>query len=104
MQEAAGFLTRMLTLPVQLERVLVRAERGDLEVRVAPGESLQRDVSRLEQALNRATMSVVFAALLVAGTQLYLAGEHTLGIAGYAGAGVALLAMLLMPGRRRGGD
>lgn len=100
MQEAAGFLTRMLTLPMQIEHLLTRAERGELELRFAPSESLQHDVSRLERALNRTTMGVIFAVLLIAGTQLYLAGEETLGLVGYVGAGLALLAMLVMPGRK----
>ncbi len=99
-QEAAGFLTRLIAMPAQVERVLTRAERGELELRFAPGAVLQRDISHLERSLNRATAGMVFAALLIAGTQLYLAGEQLLGLAGYAGAGVALVLLLLMPRRR----
>ena len=96
-QEIGTLLTRMVGLPGQIERVLTRADRGELELRVAPGEILQRDVGRLERALNRATVGVIFAACLIAGTQLYLAGEHIMGMAGYAGAGLALLILALMP-------
>ena len=43
------------------------------------------------------TVGVMFGTFLIAGTQLYLAGEHILGMAGCAGAGLALLALAVMP-------
>lgn len=95
-QEAALWLQRMIMLPALAESVLTRAGRGELEMRFTPSESFQQDINRLERSLNRVALGAVSAALILAGTQLYLAGEHTLGVAGYAGAATALLALVLM--------
>jgi hypothetical protein len=49
-------------------------------------------------AVNRLAGGVVFAALVIAGTQLVLGGERTLGLAAFAAAGVSLVWVLA--GRR----
>ncbi len=70
-----GELARaLLTMPRRLDSVLGTMERGELAVQVP---QLVERVDRLERAIRRAATTVIFAALLTAGVQLYLA-DHVL--------------------------
>jgi predicted unusual protein kinase regulating ubiquinone biosynthesis (AarF/ABC1/UbiB family) len=86
---------RAIQLPALAEDVLRRADRGDLTVQAAPTPELERQIARLERAGNRLAAAVVFAGLAVSSAILYTAGEHTLGAAGFALAGVTLLRVAL---------
>jgi len=67
-------IARFVTgLPKRTEALLTRAEEGRLDVRVP---ELKGHVVRLERAVRKLGASIVFAALLLAGTLLYL-GNHT---------------------------
>lgn len=91
--EELGSLARsLLTVPSKMDRILVRMERGDLTVQ-AP--EVSRQVTRLESALRQATAAILFAAMLLGGIQLYLAGEVTFGQVLIAGAGLCLLGVVL---------
>jgi hypothetical protein len=72
-------------------------ERGDISVR-APEVSQQ--VQRLEAAQRATTKGVVFAAFLIGGIQLYLAGQSIYSWAMLAGAGVTLLSLLFSSRRK----
>ncbi len=74
--------------------MLRRADRGDLTIRAAPSPELERQINRLERAAHRLAASVVFAGLAVSSAILYTAGEHTIGAAGFALAGLTLLRVL----------
>jgi predicted unusual protein kinase regulating ubiquinone biosynthesis (AarF/ABC1/UbiB family) len=74
-------------LPGRLEQLVGRVERGDLVVR---NPELERRIRVLDSSLRRASASVVFAAMVVAGV-LVLPTNNTLG---YALLGVSVLPML----------
>jgi predicted unusual protein kinase regulating ubiquinone biosynthesis (AarF/ABC1/UbiB family) len=85
--ELGGMARALLALPRRTEAMLSRMERGDLAVRVP---QLSRQVSRLERTIRRMAGIVVFAALLLGGIQLHLAGQVVFGSALFVGAGLAL--------------
>jgi predicted unusual protein kinase regulating ubiquinone biosynthesis (AarF/ABC1/UbiB family) len=64
-------LRRALELPARLENLLARVERGDLATR---HPETQRSMQRVERAVLRLVGAVIFAGLLLAGIQLFLAG------------------------------
>jgi predicted unusual protein kinase regulating ubiquinone biosynthesis (AarF/ABC1/UbiB family) len=77
------------TMPGKLDAVVGMAERGDLLVTARADPSLDRSLRRLARAINRLVAAVIFAALVLAGAQLYLSGERA---AGLIGVGLGLLA------------
>jgi hypothetical protein len=77
--------------------VLNKLEKGEVAVRVP---QLAERVDRLELAMRRMAGAVIFAALLVSGVQLYLAGQIVWGGLLLAGAASAL-AWLMFPRRGR---
>lgn len=90
--EEIGTLARsLLSVPTKMDRLLARLERGDVAVR-AP--EVSRQVNRLEAALRQATAALLFAALLLGGIQLYLAGQERFGQILIAGAGLCLLGVV----------
>ena len=94
--EGGKLLRTAVALPGQVEKVLARIERGDLAV-VAP--RLEQRVTRLERALRRLVAAVVFAALLLGGVQLGVAGQTEISWALLGGAALALLWLIVLPGR-----
>jgi predicted unusual protein kinase regulating ubiquinone biosynthesis (AarF/ABC1/UbiB family) len=70
-----------LKLPTQLDRVLTEVERGDLSVQTSLAPDARRSMRRLEQSINRLMWMVVAVGLLIAGANLYAAGEgNALGL------------------------
>lgn len=88
----------LLALPRRAESVLVKMERGELAVRVP---QLIARVDRIELAIRRLVGAVIFAALVMGGLQLHLAGHVRVGTVLLAGAGIALAWAILL--RRRKG-
>jgi predicted unusual protein kinase regulating ubiquinone biosynthesis (AarF/ABC1/UbiB family) len=82
----ANLLT-LSRLPGHLEQLVGRVERGDLVVR---NTELERRMRVLDSSVRRASSSVVFAAMVVAGV-IVLPSNNTLG---YALLGVSILPML----------
>ena len=82
----ANLLT-LSRLPGRLEQLVGRVERGDLVVR---NPELERRLRVLDSSVRRASSSVVFAAMVVAGV-IVLPSNNTLG---YALLGVSVLPML----------
>ena len=70
--ELGGVVQALLALPRRTETMLGRMERGELDVRVP---ELTEVIIRLERAIRRGVGGVVFAALLMSGVQLYMAGH-----------------------------
>jgi hypothetical protein len=67
-------------------------ERGELDVRVP---ELTQGIVRLERAIRRGVGGVVFAALLMSGVQLYLAGHVVFAAGLLACALISLVWMVL---------
>jgi predicted unusual protein kinase regulating ubiquinone biosynthesis (AarF/ABC1/UbiB family) len=82
----ANLLT-LSRLPSRLEQLVGRVERGDLVVR---NPELERRMRVLDSSVRRASSSVVFAAMVVAGV-IVLPSNNTLG---YALIGISVLPML----------
>lgn len=96
--EAVDIGRSLVVLPRELEAVLRKLDRGQLKVQ-AP--QITRELARLELTLRRLLGGVVFAGLMVSGTQLYLAGQRSLGDILVAGAGLVVL-WILFSARPRG--
>jgi predicted unusual protein kinase regulating ubiquinone biosynthesis (AarF/ABC1/UbiB family) len=91
LEELVDLIRNLLTYPKQVAGVLDKLERGDLAVQVP---QLTAEVKNLEHAVDRMAAGLVFAALLLGGVQIYLAGETSLAIVLMAAAGLTLLWIL----------
>jgi predicted unusual protein kinase regulating ubiquinone biosynthesis (AarF/ABC1/UbiB family) len=87
----------LAALPARADRILTTVERGDLSVKTP---MLDFRVRQLNRTMSRMTNSVVFAALIVAGSLLY-AAEPTLAKV-LMGASVIPLLAVMFGGRGRG--
>ncbi|MEE8389558.1 MAG: AarF/UbiB family protein [Anaerolineae bacterium] len=92
LSELGGIARALLTLPRRTEAMLGQMERGKLAVQVP---QLARQVKQIERTVRRTVGSIVFAALLLGGVQLYLAGQVVFGGVLFTGAGLALIWMIL---------
>lgn len=99
LEEVKTIALALVALPKRTETLLTKMERGELAVRVP---ELVEEVGRLELAVSRMVGGVMFAALLVGGVQLYLAGQTWPGGLLLTSAGVALLWVILRGRGRRG--
>jgi predicted unusual protein kinase regulating ubiquinone biosynthesis (AarF/ABC1/UbiB family) len=72
LREITEALRLLAALPKRTDALLARAEQGRLEVRVP---ELKQQVTRLERSARKLGGAIVFAAGLVAATQLYLGGH-----------------------------
>jgi predicted unusual protein kinase regulating ubiquinone biosynthesis (AarF/ABC1/UbiB family) len=82
---------RLASLPARLEATLGDLQAGKLTVTARADPELDRSLTRLTTALNRLVAAVVFAALLLAGTLLFLNGQPAFAAAALI---VALLAVV----------
>ena len=94
LSELEGLARALLVVPRKMDTLLSKMERGEMAVR-APEVSEQ--VRKLERGLYQIASGVVFAALLLGGIQLYLAGQQNFSLALFAGAGIDLIWMILNP-------
>ena len=72
LREIAGIVRVLAGLPRRADSFISRAEQGRLEVRMP---ELKHHVARLERGVRKLAGSIIFAAGLVAGTELYLGGK-----------------------------
>ncbi len=66
--EGTKIAQTLIALPARADRILTQVERGELNIQTP---LLELRVRRLERSVGRATMALVFAALLIAGAILY---------------------------------
>ena len=90
--------SRAYRLPGLAETVLIRADRGELFVRVDPSSALDRRITRIESTLGQIAIGIIFATVSISSTLLFLGGERALSAVG-AGLAVALLLGMLLRGR-----
>ena len=95
-QEAEMMGRRLWALPARLESVLEKFDRGELVVR---DPQIVEHLRRMERYIQRGVWSLVFAALLFGGIQVYLADHLVFGGVLLAGSGLILLRVLFI-GRR----
>jgi predicted unusual protein kinase regulating ubiquinone biosynthesis (AarF/ABC1/UbiB family) len=93
LKEAETMSLRLWAMPGRVESVLEKMERGEMSVR---DPQLTEQMRRIERSLRRAAWALVFAALLIGGIQLYLAGSSIFGGILMAGSGVVLLRMVFV--------
>ena len=86
-ETAGGLARKLVALPGRTENLLDKVERGQLSVH---DPRLAGQMARLEKAVRRATGGVIFAALLLGGIQLFLAGQSPFGEIVLAAAGLIL--------------
>jgi len=87
MKEISAMARLLLGLPRKVDELTTRMEQGRMEVRVP---DLKQHVTRLEHGVRKLAGSVIFAAGLLAGTELFLGGHVELA----AGLGAAELLLL----------
>ncbi len=87
-REIAGVGRLLIALPWRADALLTRIEQGRLEMRIP---ELKQHVARLVRGTRKMAGAIVFAAALLAGTQLYLGGRERLALALAAADGVLLL-------------
>ncbi len=93
LDEIGEFVKPLIALPAQTGRVLTRIERGELNVNVP---QVNRQIYHLESAVNRLVGSIVFAAFLFAGVQLFQSGNNTPAYVLWALSGATLFWMAFL--------
>jgi predicted unusual protein kinase regulating ubiquinone biosynthesis (AarF/ABC1/UbiB family) len=84
-----------LSLPGQASRFFTQASRGELAVRTSWAPEATETLHRVEAAVNRLTVAVIFAALLLAAVAVYVTqGPGIVSYTLFALAAVALLVLL----------
>jgi len=91
MKEISTMARLLLGLPRKVDDLTTRMEQGRMEVRMP---ELKQHVTRLEHGVRKLAGSVIFAAGLLAGTQLFLGGHVELA-AGLGAAELLLLSWIL---------
>jgi predicted unusual protein kinase regulating ubiquinone biosynthesis (AarF/ABC1/UbiB family) len=87
LDEVLNVLKKLVALPAKTDALLSRMEQGQLEIRTP---ALTREIDRLNRSQKKVAGAVVFAAFLLSGVQLYVAGQVPIAI-GFGSA--ALLAL-----------
>ncbi|MEA3349573.1 MAG: AarF/UbiB family protein [Chloroflexota bacterium] len=96
--EIVDWAKTVVSMPVRLDRVLGRIERGKLNVRIP---ELKAHLARLETGMRRMVRAMIFAAMLMGGMQLYISGELVFGKILLGGAFLSLVWTLAARPRKR---
>lgn len=95
--EAQTLVRSLVSVPRKMDQILTRLERGEVAVQ-AP--EVNRRVSQLDRSLRQVSVAIIFTALLLSGTQMYLAEQHPLGEILLGLSGVAFI-WFIFAGRNR---
>ncbi len=98
LDEIGNTLKELVALPSQSARVLMLAERGELNVQMP---QVTRQMAYLEKAVNRLTGGIFFAALLLGGVLLYRAGDILLADILLGGSAITFLWTIFFVGGHR---
>ncbi len=74
--ELKTIATGWLRMPIRLETLLSKLERGEISMRTP---ELSQQVNRIERSVRQITIAIIFTGLLLGGIQLLLAGQTTPG-------------------------
>lgn len=88
------YAVRAVQLPILADEVLRRAERGELQMRLKLDPDLQKRLEQIEHGNKQLVIGLVFAALLVSGTILWVSGEQMLGAMSLGLAGLTWLRLV----------
>ena len=91
MKELGDAARLLFRVPKRTDDLITRIEQGRVDLRIP---ELKQHVSRLEHGVRKLAGSIIFAAGLIAGTDLYLAGHLEIA-AGVGAAEIILLAWIL---------
>ena len=94
MKEVGVMVRLLLGLPRKVDELATRIEQGRMEVRMP---DLKQHVTRLEHGVRKLAGSVIFAAGLLAGTELYMGGHPQIALG--LGAAELLLLVWILFGR-----
>lgn len=81
----------LLSYPRRIDNLLAKMEKGEMAVHTP---QLEAPINRLQRSVTRLTGGIIFAALLVSGIQVYLAGDFILGGVLFIISGMVLLWVL----------
>ncbi len=84
------------SVPLKMDAILSQLERGDIAVRTP---EVIRRITALDWSIRKLIGAILFAALLLSGTQFYLVGKSPLGEILLLGAGLCLLWVLFIQRR-----
>ena len=93
--DALNLVRTLIYLPPKLDLLIQKIDRGHLVVRTP---ETNRDVARLEIAISWLSTSIIFAAFLISGVELYLAGIQWPAFAAF---GLAAISLLVLKNARR---
>jgi len=91
LKELGDIARVLLALPKRADELLTRVDQGRVDIRMP---EMRQHFQRLEHSVRKLGGAIVFAAGLVAGTNLYLGGHLEIAL-GFAAAEVALLVWIL---------
>jgi len=77
LEEVRTLLRALLSIPVKLDTILAKLDRGELTIQ---SQDILARVNQLEYALRQVFRGILFAAFLVGGLQLYSSGKELLAI------------------------
>jgi len=77
LDEILGMLQKLVALPAKTDALISQMTQGRMEVRTP---ALTREVERLTRSQRKIAGAVVFAAFLLSGVQLYLAGSTNIAL------------------------
>jgi len=95
LNEAIEIGRKLLALPARLDGALNRIERGEFTVISKPSPEQKQQTQLIASALNRLTGGLIVAALIVAGTMLYVNGDWRLGIGGWVLGTIVMMGMMM---------
>lgn len=93
----SSFAQLLFSLPGKVDRTIDKLEKGEIEVRMP---EIAYSVKRIDQSMRKAVWGIVFAALLLSGVQLQIAGQETFAYFLYGGSFISLL-LIVFSGRRK---
>jgi predicted unusual protein kinase regulating ubiquinone biosynthesis (AarF/ABC1/UbiB family) len=96
LDEIGNVVKGLISLPGQAGRLMSQVERGELTVQVP---ALTRQMTSVEKAINRLSMSLILAALLIAGILLLINNRGLLANAFFIAAGIIFLWIIFTGGR-----
>lgn len=97
MKEIQNLARLMLAMPHQLDTVLGKFNRGEIAVRVP---EVFKEIDLLQRAVRQVAGGIIFAALLIGGIQLLLAGVRPFADILLIGSGLSVLWVIIVGIRR----